>query len=185
MFVILFGSTKALNISSITECEKLKILAHWRTSHIKLNQVIIKRLMLFEQHWSQAEASFCQHIISQRRHHYPLHDKGERRRSKEWMSVWVTGFVQVEFSDMWVQYSSALVTRSSPFGQKHLMINTRCKLFYSKNLSPEIHTHSVIAKKPFFASNTLPLLWAGFFPLKRAEEEKWSLLGWRSPGGGW
>lgn len=37
MFVILLASTKTPNISSITECRKLKILARWQNSQIKLN----------------------------------------------------------------------------------------------------------------------------------------------------
>lgn len=50
MFVIPLFSAKTPNISSITECEKLKILACWQTSQIKLNQIIIKGLMQFQQH---------------------------------------------------------------------------------------------------------------------------------------
>lgn len=81
MFVILLGSAKTLNISSNTEYEKLKILARWHTSHIKLNQVIINGLKLFQQHRSQAEALFFFFANTQTRlsmaWHSTRHDKQE------------------------------------------------------------------------------------------------------------
>lgn len=85
MSAVLLGSTKTLNISSNTEYEKLKILARWQTSHIKLSQVIINGLKLFQQHRSQAEALF---FLPTHRHGYLLHGTAQGMRSRKRMSVW-------------------------------------------------------------------------------------------------